>query len=128
MKLLDRVRHVCRLRHFSYRTEQCYARWIEQYIRYHGIRHPSTLGAAEVQQFLTFLAVERHVAASTQNQTLAAILFVYEHVLETRLGRIDALRARRPRRVPNVASRAEVRQALDALARLETTEPASRKR
>jgi integron integrase len=123
MKLLDRVRHLCRLRHFSYRTEQCYARWIEQYLRFHGIRHPDTMGAAEVQQFLTHLAVERRIAASTQNQAFAALLFLYEQVLGTQLGRIDALRARRPQRVPNIASRAEVRQVLDALARLETTEP-----
>ena len=76
-----------------------------------------------MEQFLTYLAVERHVCARTQKQALAALLFLEEHVLEVRLGPIDALRARRPRRVPNSASRAEVRHVLAALARLESAEP-----
>jgi hypothetical protein len=72
MKLLDEVRQVLRVKRYSYRTEQCYVRWIEQYIRFHktdeGIRHPALLGAAEVEGFLTHLAVGRHVSASTRNQ------------------------------------------------------------
>jgi hypothetical protein len=76
MKLLDQVRQLARVKHFSYRTEQAYAYWIERYIRYHGIRHPQTMGAAEAEAFLTHLAVDGHVSASTQNQALAALLFL----------------------------------------------------
>jgi hypothetical protein len=76
MKLLDRVRQAIRVKHFSYRTEQAYVYWIERFIRYHGIRHPDTMGAAEVEAFLTHLAVDGHVAASTQNQALGALLFL----------------------------------------------------
>jgi hypothetical protein len=75
MKLLDQVRHLARAKHFSYRTEKAYVYWIERYIRFHGIKHPSTMGAAEVEKFLTQLAVAGRVAASTQNQALGALLF-----------------------------------------------------
>ena len=80
-KLLDRVRHACRVRHYSIRTEDAYHDWAERYIRFHGIRHPDTMAEPEVNAFLTHLAVERNVAASTQNQAMCAILFLYEHVL-----------------------------------------------
>jgi hypothetical protein len=70
MKLLEQVRHIARVKHFSYRTEKAYVYWIERFVRYHGIRHPNTMGTAEVEQFLTHLAVERRVSASTQNQAL----------------------------------------------------------
>ncbi len=127
MKLLDQVRHALRVRRFAIRTEECYVRWVEQYIRFHkrpdGFRHPNTMGAAEVEQFLTHLAVERHVAASTQNQALAALLFLYRDVLRLDLGNLDAVRARRSRRLPVVLSGDEVRQLLDAIDRLPTTEP-----
>jgi integron integrase len=127
MKLLDQVRAVARVRRLSLRTERCYVRWIEQYIHYHktadGFRHPNILGAAEVETFLTHLAVERHVSASTQNQALAALLFLYRDVLKLDLGGLDAARARRPRRLPVVLSREEVGQLLAALDRLPTEEP-----
>ena len=70
MKLLDQVRHVARVRHLSLATERAYVHWAERFIRFHGIRHPNTMGAPEVEAFLTHLAVQRHVAASTQNQAL----------------------------------------------------------
>ena len=69
MKLLDQVRNQCRLRHYSIRTEEAYSHWIERYIRFHDIKHPNTMGAAEIEEFLTHLAVERHVAASTTLRT-----------------------------------------------------------
>jgi hypothetical protein len=100
MKLLDQVRQTARVKHFSYRTEQAYVQWIERYIRFHGIKHPNTMGALEVEAFLTDLAVVGQVAASTQNQALAALLFLYREVLKMDLGRFDAVRARRARRVP----------------------------
>ena len=81
-KLLDRVRDAVRTRHYSPRTEDAYAHWIRRYIVFHRKRHPSELGAADISTFLTWLAVERHVSASTQNQALSALLFLYYlHVL-----------------------------------------------
>lgn len=100
MKLLDRVRQATRVRHFSLATERCYVQWVERFIRFHGIKHPDTMGEPEVEAFLTDLAVNRRVAASTQNQALGALLFLYQHVLGRDIGRLDAVRARRPVRVP----------------------------
>jgi site-specific recombinase XerD len=116
MKLLDQVRSVARVRHLSIHTEECYVRWIEPFIRFHktseGFRHPKDLGAAEVELFLTHLAVQRHVSASTQNQALAARLFLYRDVLKSVIGDLNATRARRTRRLPVVLSREEVSQLL----------------
>lgn len=127
MKLLEQVHNCLRVKRYSYRTEQCYVSWILQYIRFHkgpeGFRHPATLGAAEVEAFLTYLAVERRVSASTQNQALSAVLFLYVHVLNMQLSSFDAVRARRSRRLPVVLSRDEVAQLLEAVDRLETDEP-----
>src|SRR5712691_9693656 len=80
-KLLDRVRHAIRLRHYSRRTEEAYVHWIRRYIVFHRKTHPSEMGAAEISTFLTWLAVERRVSASTQNQALSALLFLYKDVL-----------------------------------------------
>ena len=127
MKLLEQVRQALRVKHYSYRTERCYLRWIEQYVRFHkteqGFQHPALLGAAEVEGFLTHLAVGRHVSASTQNQALAALLFLYRDVLHLQLTELDAVRARRSRRLPVVLSREEVALVLDAIDRLPTEEP-----
>jgi integrase len=112
-RLLDQVRQVLRVQHYAQRTEECYVDWIKRFILFHGRRHPRDLGAAEVEQFLTDLAVNGHVAASTQNQALCALLFLYGHVLEIELGRFDAVLARRPKRLPVVLSAEEVRRVLD---------------
>jgi integron integrase len=114
-RLLDRLRRACRVRQFSPRTEHCYATWAERYIRFHGLRHPNTMGAAEIESFLTHLAADGHVAASTQNQAFNALLFLYQQVLGIQLPRLDALRARRPKRLPTVLSPEEVRRLLDAV-------------
>src|SRR3954469_13341255 len=76
-KLLDHVREEIRARHYSRRTEEAYIHWIRQYIRFHGLRHPRELGSSEIAAFLTWLAVDRHVAASTQNQAFSGVLFLY---------------------------------------------------
>ena len=80
-KLLDRVRNAIRVRHYSPRTEACYVEWASRFIRFHGLRHPNAMGGPEIEMFLTDLAVKGHVSASTQNQALCALLFVYQDVL-----------------------------------------------
>ncbi|MCJ7700740.1 MAG: phage integrase N-terminal SAM-like domain-containing protein [Anaerolineales bacterium] len=84
-KLLDRVRDTIRLKHYSIKTEQAYLNWIKQYILFHGKKHPQDMAAIEVEAFLTYLAVEREVAASTQNQAFSALLFLYREVLQNPL-------------------------------------------
>jgi len=112
-RLLDRVRAAIRLRHYSIRTEQAYVAWIKRYIRFHGLRHPDDLGSADVVAFLSDLAVSRQVAASTQNQAFAAVVFLYREVLGRELEGLDsAVRARQPVRLPTVLSRAELRRVL----------------
>jgi len=114
--LLRQVRNVLRTLHYSYRTEQQYVHWIRRYVRWHGLRHPRDLGAPEVEAFLTHLAVDRCVSASTQNQALAAILFLYQKVLEVELPWLqDIVRARRPERLPTVLTRAEVQAVIGRL-------------
>ena len=93
-KLLDQVRSKLRLLHYAKRTEEAYVDWIRRFILFHDKRHPDQMGVAEVEAFLTSLAVEGNVAASTQNQTLSALQFLYGKVLEIELGPVDAVRAR----------------------------------
>jgi integron integrase len=114
-RLLDRLRLALRVRHYSPRTEQCYLQWVERYIRFHELRHPQAMGAAEISAFLTDLAVRGHVAASTQNQALNALVFLYQQVLELELPRLDAVRARRPKYLPCVLSPEEVGRVLGAI-------------
>jgi integron integrase len=108
-KLLDQVRDAIRTRHYSYRTQEAYTGWIRRFILFHGKRHPAEMGKPEIEQFLTELAVKRNVAASTQNQALAALLFLYKDVLESDPGWLDEIvRAKRPQRLPTVLTRSEV--------------------
>ena len=99
-KLLDRMRHAIRVKHYSLRTEKSYVHWVRRYIFYHNKRHPQEMGEKEVESFLSHLAMNRRVSASTQNQALNALVFLYKHVLEKELGGIDAIQARRPKRLP----------------------------
>lgn len=115
-RLLDRVRTAMRLRHYSRRTERAYVQWIRRFVLFHDKRHPAEMGHDEVTQFLSALAVERRVSASTQNQALAALLFLYGQVLAVELPWLDELvRAPRPDRLPVVLSRDEVRAILQRL-------------
>ena len=108
-KLLDQVRGKIRVKHYSIRTEQAYTDWIRRFILFFGKRHPRELGAAEVERFLTHLAVEGRVAASTQNQAKSALLFLYKEVLGLELPWLDGVeRARAPKRLPVVLTRDEV--------------------
>lgn len=115
-RLLDRVRLALRSRHYSRRTEDAYLGWIRRFIIFHGKRHPAEMAEHEINAFLTHLAVDGRVSASTQNQALAALLFLYKHVVERRVGDLgEVVRARRPRRLPVVLTRDEVRQVLGRL-------------
>ena len=115
-RLLDRVREAIRTRHYSHRTEEAYVRWIKRFILFHGKRHPVEMGKPEIEQFLTALAVKRRVAASTQNQALAGILFLYKEVLGTDPGWLeDIVRAKRAQRLPVVLTHREVDALLGAL-------------
>jgi integron integrase len=115
-KLLDRVRAELRKRHYSLRTEEAYVGWIRQYIRHHGIRHPREMGKGEIENFLSHLAVNRKVAASTQNQALAALLFLYRDVLGVTLDWLENIvRAKKPVRLPVVLTRTEVMEVLTRL-------------
>jgi len=114
--LLDVVREALRTRHYSLRTEEAYVGWIKRYVRFHGLRHPAEMGEAQVNAFLTHLAVAGSVSASTQSQALSALLFLYEAVLQRPLGRIEPLtRAKAVRRLPVVLTRDEVRAVLGHL-------------
>ena len=115
-KLLDIVRGKIRLKHYSIRTEQAYVDWIKRYILHFNKRHPKDLGANEVEQFLTYLAVEGRVAASTQNQAKSALLFLYKEVLGAELPWLDRVQqAKAPKRLPVVLSKEEVRLILKHL-------------
>lgn len=115
-RLLDQVRERCRVKHYSIRTEKRYVDWIRRYIIFHDKRHPEAMGAPEIEAFLTNLAVGRNVAASTQNQALAAILFLYKEVLGIELPWLDGItRAKKPSRLPVVLTEAEVRNILAQL-------------
>ncbi|MFH1842955.1 MAG: integron integrase [bacterium] len=118
-RLLEQVRRAIRAKHYSRRTEKAYVSWIRRYIIFHGKRHPDELGSSEVSGFLSFLASERRVAASTQNQALSALLFLYREVLEVELPWMDDIvRAKQPLRVPTVLT---VREAARMLERIHGT-------
>ena len=108
-RLLEQMRAVIRARHYSLRTEETYLGWVKRFILFHGKRHPRAMGAQEVQQFLSHLAVAGHVAASTQSQARSAILFLYQQVLKHDIGWLhDVVRAKQPQRLPVVLTRDEV--------------------
>lgn len=115
-KLLDRVRERIRFKHYSLRTEDSYVQWIKRFILFHGKRHPAEMGAVEVEAFLTHLAVEENVAASTQNQARSALLFLYKEVLGSELPWLNNVeQAKKPRRLPVVLNEDEVREVLARL-------------
>lgn len=114
--LIDQVRNTLRRKHYAYQTEKRYLHWIRRFLRFHNLQHPRNLGKREVEAFLTHLAVDEHVAASTQNQALNAIAFLYKVVLEQPLAfPLENVRARRPKRLPTVLTQEEVRMVLGCL-------------
>ncbi len=114
-RLLDQVRDTLRTLHYSYRTEEAYVDWIRRFILFHDKRHPAEMGAPEIQAFLTHLATERHVSASTQNQALSALPFLYQRVLHKEIEPIILSRAKRPKRLPTVLTREQVLRSLDQM-------------
>jgi site-specific recombinase XerD len=114
--LIGELRRALRLHHYSPRTEEAYVQWVRRFIRFCGGRHPRELGAGDVSRFLTHLAVDGHVTASTQNQALAAIVFLYRDVLDVQVGWLaNLVRAKRSERVPVVLTKQEVRRVLAQL-------------
>jgi len=115
-KLLDRLREALRSRHYSRRTEHAYCHWVRRFIFFHRVRHPVEMAEPEINAFLTHLAVKEKVSASTQNQALSALLFLYRHVLDREIGDLgDVIRARKPKRLPVVMTREEARAVLSHL-------------
>ena len=116
-KLLDRLCEALRARHYSRRTEQTYCHWVKRFIFFHGKRHPAEMSEPEINAYLTHLAVKEKVSASTQNQALCALLFLYRHVLNREIGDLgEVIRARKPRHIPVVMTRDEVKSVLANLA------------
>jgi integron integrase len=112
-KLLDQVRGTLRRRHYAIRTQEAYLNWIKRFILFHNKKHPTEMNTTEIEQFLTHLAVNKHVAPSTQNQALAALLFLYQQVLHQDLDRpIDAVRAKKPTRLPVVMNKDEINRVM----------------
>jgi integron integrase len=115
-ELMSQMSAALRSRHYSRRTEQAYCLWVRRFIHFHGIRHPAEMAESEINAFLTHLAVDEQVSASTQTQALSALLFLYRHVLGREVGQIgDLVRARTPRRLPVVLTQEEVKAVLHAL-------------
>ena len=115
-KLLDQLRETLRIKHYSLRTEEAYADWTRRFILFHNKRHPQEMGPAEIEAFLTHLAVDRNLAASSQNQALSALLFLYREILHKDVQpSVDFLRAKKPKRLPNVLTKHEAHQVLGAM-------------
>jgi len=113
-KLLDQVREAIRTRHYSDRTEKAYIHWIKRFIFFHNKRHPMDMAEIEIAQFLSSLATEGRVSASTQNQAFNALLFLYSEVLSKKIGLIDGVvRAKKPQRLPVVLTKEEVKKVID---------------
>ncbi len=112
-KLLDQLKESLRARHYSPRTEKTYHNWVKRFIYFHKVRHPAEMGESEINAFLTHLAVTDNVSASTQNQALSALLFLYRHVIGREVGDLgDVIRARKLKRLPVVLTREEVKSVL----------------
>jgi integron integrase len=115
-KLLEQLKQALRARHYSPRTESTYCQWVKRYIFFHNVRHPAEMAEPEINAFLTHLAVRHKVSSSTQNQALAALLFLYRHVIGREIGDLgEVIRAKKPKRIPVVMTREEVKLVLDNL-------------
>lgn len=112
-KLLNELTDAIRARHYSIRTEQAYGKWVKNFILFHNKKHPAEMGEKEISEYLTFLAVKRKVAASTQNQALSAILFLYKHILQREISWLDdVIKAKKPKKLPLVFTKEEAKKVL----------------
>jgi site-specific recombinase XerD len=114
-KFLDSLKDKIRVKHYSYKTEKTYTDWAEKFIRFHGLRHPETMGRDEVAAYITHLAVDKNYSGATQDQALHALLFMYEHVVGVKLEHIDFLRSKKSKRIPDVLTQDEVKKILGRL-------------
>ncbi len=114
-KLLDQVRSAIRIKHYSYRTEKTYLHWIRRFILFHNKRHPNEMGEEEITQFINYLATREKASASTQNLALCAIIFLYKNIIKQEIGDLQILWAKKPKRLPVVFTRSEVKRVLDQL-------------
>lgn len=115
-KLLDRLRYELQCRHYSRKTETAYRSWVRRFVLFHNLKHPNEMGEKEINAFLSHLAVKRRVSASTQNQALSALLFLYRHVLKREISDLgDMIRARKPKRLPIVLTREEAKAVMNRL-------------
>ena len=115
-KLLDRVRSVLRVRHYSYKTEQSYIHWIKRYIYFHNKTHPKDLDGQDIAEFISYLALKEKVSSSTQNQALCALVFLYKQVFGLDLGEFPEIHwAKKPKKIPVVFSKTEVQKVLENL-------------
>lgn len=115
-KLLDQLREALRSRHYSHQTEKTYVMWVKRFIYFHNVRHPAEMAEPEINAFLTHLAIKENVSASTQNQALSALLFLYRHVLGREIGDLgEVIHARKPKRLPVVMTREEIKAVLSCL-------------
>lgn len=114
-KLLDQMRDTLQTQHYSYRTENAYVDWVKRFILFHQKRHPKDMGEAEISAFITHLATERKVAASTQNQALSAVLYLYREVLHRPIENLASIRPQKPERIPTVLTKSEALRVINAL-------------
>ncbi len=115
-KLMEKYKRAMRSRHYSPRTEKAYSSWVVRFLRFHNFKHPEMMSESEINQYLSYLAVETNIGASTQNQALSALLFLYRHVIGREIGELEGLiRARKSQRIPIVMSKAEVKMVLSGL-------------
>ena len=114
-KILDKVFIELRTRHYSKRTEEAYLNWVKAFISFHRMKHPNKMGATEISQYINYLAVTRNVSSSTQNQALCAVIFLYKHVLKIEINEFDIVWAKKPKKLPVVLTKEEVKQTLKDL-------------
>ena len=116
MKLMEQIKHKLRTKHYSIRTEIAYCKWIRQFILFHNKHHPLEMGEVEINKFLSYLANDRHVAASTQNQALNAIVFLYKQILNIKLGDFgEIIRAKKSPNIPTVMTHEEAMSVIECL-------------
>lgn len=115
IKLVDQIKTAIRVRHYSKRTEEAYIRWVTEYIKFHNKKHPAEMGSKEISEFINYLAIRKNVSPSTQNLALCAIIFLYKHILKKEINEVDIVWAKKPKKLPVVFARKEVKAVMKQL-------------